>query len=360
LQVAISFIIELINLEKTNEYHIFLSAAADVQLDKSLFPSNFQFYLIENSPSSLGYRYKVVKNLNDLESKINPDIVFTVFGPTFWRSKSKHIMGFALPWLINPDSKAFDELSLFKRFRKKLENRYKAYYVKRDADFYITETEDTKSKLAKYLEINLDKIFVVGNTYNSYFDSVDVLISDKLPLKKENEFRLVTISHNYPHKNLKIIREVCKELHYSDLNYKFILTIDKKSFKKLFYDLKDSVINIGPITSKECPSVYSECDALFLPTLLECFTASYPEALKMNKPILTSNLSFAHDICGDAAIYFNPFDSKDIADNIIILSNNEDLKNSLIDKGHERLNQFETAKSRAEKYLKIIESFTND
>ena len=50
---------------------------------------------------------------------------------------------------------------------------------------------------------------------------------------------------------------------------------------------------------------------IFLPTLLKVFIAAYPEAMKIEKPIMTSNYSFATDVCQDSALYFDPLDSKD-------------------------------------------------
>ena len=73
------------------------------------------------------------------------------------------------------------------------------------------------------------------------------------------------------------------------------------------------------------PMCTAQSDAMLLPTMLECFSASYPEAMVMKKPVLTSDLSFARSICGNAAIYFNPFDPADIADKIIGLVNDKTL-----------------------------------
>ena len=70
LQVALSFINELRCMEFENDYYIFLSKSVHRQINQNLFPSNFKFYLIENSPSSLLYRSKVVKFLNKLEFQI--------------------------------------------------------------------------------------------------------------------------------------------------------------------------------------------------------------------------------------------------------------------------------------------------
>ncbi len=354
MQVALSFINELNNLKLDNEYHIFLSVALKNQINQTFFLSNFYFYCIEKSPSSLRTRKQIVSQLDALENDINPDIVLSVFTPTYWRPKSTHIVGFALGWMINPHSEAYRVLGLKQKIRRKLDSMYKTYYVKRDADYYIVETEDVKEKLFKVLNIVKEKTFVVGNTYSSEFDQ-DNYAELSLPERSNHEFRLVTIAHNYPHKNIKIIKEVLPYLKDSALNYKFFITIDDENYRTIFKGLEDRVINLGSVESKYCPSLYDQCDALFLPTLLESFTASYPEAMKMKKPILTSDLSFAHTLCQDAAFYFDPLDPKDIANKIIELSEDQQLQNELIIKGTERLKDFETAESRARKYLSICE-----
>jgi hypothetical protein len=78
VQVALSFINELKNINKDNEYHIFLSPVINNQLNLNEFGNNFKIYLIEKSPSSLKTRYQIVKKLNTLETEIKPDIVFTI------------------------------------------------------------------------------------------------------------------------------------------------------------------------------------------------------------------------------------------------------------------------------------------
>jgi glycosyltransferase involved in cell wall biosynthesis len=292
--------------------------------------------------------------LNTLETEIKPDIVFTIFAPTYWRPKTTHIVGFALGWITNPQSKAYQVLNFKQKIRRKLDSLYKIYYIKRDADYYIVETEDVKEKLFTVLNIEKEKTFIIGNTYSEYFED-DIYPIIKLPIKEENEFRFVTIAHNYPHKNIKVIKEVIPYLQETKLNYKFFITIDEESYNSMFEGLEHNIINIGQVKAKYCPSLYAQCDALFLPTLLESFTASYPEAMKMQKPILTSDLSFAHSLCKDAALYFDPLDPQDIAEKIIKLSTDNELQRNLVKKGIERLKDFETAESRARKYLNICQ-----
>ena len=100
------------------------------------------------------------------------------------------------------------------------------------------------------------------------------------------------------------------------------------------------------------------CDALFLPTLLECFSASYPEAMLLKKPIVTSDLPFATTVCDNAALYFDPLDAEDIAKTLIKLVESSKIYNQLVERGKEQLRTFLTPQERAKKYLKICENIS--
>ena len=137
------------------------------------------------------------------------------------------------------------------------------------------------------------------------------------------------------------------------LKIKFILTISEKDFKMNFSDTGEYIINLGPLELKKCPFVYSMSDALFLPTLIESYSASYPEAMIMKLPILTSDYSFARDVCHDAALYFDPFDTEDIMNKIENVYHNESIRKSKIEKGLMVVNSIPSSKDRAEKYLDL-------
>lgn len=357
VQVALSFIRE-IREEYEHEYYVFLSQEINRQLDKSLFPNNFHFYLIDKSPSKLFTRKKVVKRLDNLENDINPDVVFTVFGPSYWKPKSVHLTGFADGWVYNPSSIAFDRLPFLKRIKMRLAVKYKIFYLKRDANYYVLETNDAANKLSLIMKEKRDKFYVVGNTVSSIFSDEEYLKKEnqyyiKLPKKVEGEFRLLYIAHNHPSKNLNLLNEVLK--HLKSYNIKIILTIDEKSYQEIFdEDLKSKVINVGLIPQFSCPSLYEQTDAVISTSLLETFSAVFPEAMKMKKPILSSDFSFARDICGDSVLYFDALISVDTANKIITLMSNKELQNELIQKGEKKLMTFETSKSRAKKYLNIL------
>ena len=353
IQVSLSFI-EALKKYTNNFYYILLSPKVYGQINRNKYPNNFKFFLIENSPSNLKKRIKILNKLYRLENLISPDIVFTVFGPAYWKPKSLHVSGFADGWCYTPDSIAFVRLSLLKRLKLKFVILIKNKFIKK-SDYLIVETEVAKRNIEKHLRYSSEKIFVVGNTYHQSF------IKEPIKIKKctNDIYKILVLSANYPHKNLNIINEVIKKLNLkSNFKFQFILTIPNKQFRENFFD-SDSIINIGPQDIEACRDLYLQADVLFLPTLLETFTANYPEAMITRTPILTSDLNFARELCGDAALYFNPLSSIDIADKILQLRTDKNLKNILIENGIMRLKKFETSDSRANKYLSIFKKIVN-
>jgi glycosyltransferase involved in cell wall biosynthesis len=161
----------------------------------------------------------------------------------------------------------------------------------------------------------------------------------------------------YPHKNLDLIPQVIKALPSKIRGeVEFVLTLTEDQYRKhIAADIPKQIRLIGPVPPPQCPSLYRECDAMFLPTLAECFSASYPEAMKMEKPIITTDLGFARSICGDAALYFTPSDARSAAKSVVTLVQDERLRKQLLTHGESQLSQFDTASRRAEKILAICE-----
>jgi glycosyltransferase involved in cell wall biosynthesis len=357
IQVALSFIQECINFTE-DEFHVLLSPKISSQLNQNGYPENFHFYLFQNLPTSLIYGIGIISQLRKLENKIRPDCVFTISGPSYWTPKAPHLLGYAQGYYLYPESPFFERINLSHKIKINLLKTLHRFLFIRNAEYYFVESEDAKKRLSSFLAKSKDNIYVVSNTYHSVFN-LQLKGNHILPPKRKNEVRLLTISAYYQHKNLEIIKDVISELKKkSALKFIFILTINASIFENKFEGYGADIINMGPVHIDLCPKLYQECDFLFLPTLVEILSASYPEAMKMKKPILTSDLSFARDICGDAAEYFNPENPKEIADKIIYLANTAARQIELIENGEQRLQYFETPESRARKLMEICKGIS--
>lgn len=353
LQVAHSFLYEIKN-NTEHQFIVILSDFLKYQINQTEFPDNFKFFHYSIKPSALKAITGNDTFLSEIEDKYEPDAVFSVFGPTYWQPKAKHVCGFARPDYIFKDSPFFKQVSLFYKLKLQLMEFFHMYDIRNNNEILITENKIVSDILA--LKVT-QPVFTVSNYYNQVFDDKSTWVKKYNLVEDDETINLLTISANYPHKNLAIIKKVIPVLrsNFPELKFKFILTIEREEFGITENDvLNENVQFLGKVAINQCPDLYSQSNFLFLPTLLECFSASYCEAMVMQKPILTSNLPFAKSICGNAAMYFNPLDEFDIANAIVHLYSDKKVQQDLIDKGLQQLKTFDTAKERAAKYLNII------
>lgn len=157
----------------------------------------------------------------------------------------------------------------------------------------------------------------------------------------KDRFSLFALTAYYTHKNLEIISELLSSHPYLLEDVAIVLTISPdghpRATKLLKHirrkGLESSIVNVGPLPQEALPGYYMHTDALFLPTLLESFSGTYLEAMHFARPILTSDLDFARHVCGDAAMYFDPWNVDSIAATIVRLKDSKEEYDKLIEAG---------------------------
>lgn len=161
----------------------------------------------------------------------------------------------------------------------------------------------------------------------------------------EGKFKLLYLTRYYAHKNLEAAVPLFREFADDLRDVVLITTVraDHHASAPAFlreierYGLRDRIVNVGPIPHDEVGAYYENVDALFMPTLLETFGIPYLEAMCFDLPVLTSDLDFAHAVCGEAALYFDPFSPRSMRDAILRVKNDSELRSKLTDAGRARL-----------------------
>jgi len=352
VQVALSFINECKNFT-AHEFVVWVGPGLKKSIDTSIFPENFQFRFFDFGVVSFQKTIEINKALQQQEKLDKPDVIISTSGPSYFHSLAPQILGYNLPLYLYPESPYVSQLSVYKRMRLAVKKKMHHYFFKRDAVAYVTQTEDVNQRVRK--QLGTSNVFTVTNTASNLYQEWKKYPA-LLPPKKEGIYRFVTVSAYYPHKDLEIIPKILEELSSREVrNVEFVLTLKAAEFQTHISAHKN-IHNVGPVLPEACPSLYDECDAMFLPTLAECFSASYPEAMTMEKPIVTTDLGFAKSICGEAALYYKAMDPKAAADAIVRLITDNSLQRDLIARGKEQLKSFDTPRSRAEKYLRICQA----
>ncbi len=160
-----------------------------------------------------------------------------------------------------------------------------------------------------------------------------------------NRFRLICLTRYYAHKNIEILIETFRR-HRDCLDGVVVFfTIPREQAKPLRWlaraidrwGLREQIVNLGAIEQSDIPSYFKNCHALVLPTLLESFSTTYLEAMHCGLPILTSDLDFARDVCGEAALYFDPWSAESTEKAIVRLRGDPRLRSELAEAGGRRL-----------------------
>lgn len=101
----------------------------------------------------------------------------------------------------------------------------------------------------------------------------------------------------------------------------------------------------------ELPKLLNQAIALVFPSLWEGFGLPVLEAMACGTPVITSNLASMPEVAGDAALLVDPYRVESIAEAMIAIAENGQLRTSLRQRGLARAQQFsweKTGKATAE------------
>ena len=117
------------------------------------------------------------------------------------------------------------------------------------------------------------------------------------------------------------------------------------------------IILTGFIDEAELPIAYAGALAYVIPSLNEGFGLPPLEAMACGTPVIASKESCIPEVLEDAALYFDPYDIKDISMAIQKISSDLDLRTELSKKGiaqAQKYNWSDTAKKTYEVYRKVL------
>jgi len=324
-----SEIIEIIDIKKTFK-------------KKELIPITYKYYLP-----------RLIKSL-----KI--DVIFNLADIPIPVRRVKQVFLFDWPYAAYPDSSVWNTMDL----KSLLVRKIKLFYFKKflsSVSVMIVQTKTIKKRLERLY--GLENIVLVPNAVTLEHTN-KVLVHDfSLP----EGTLLLCLSRYYPHKNIEIFIPLAEEIKRKGLDFKIIITIDESHDQRVkpflssvrARGLDGIILNLGPVNMKDTPSLYQQCDGLLMPTLLETYCLPYVESMQHKRLILTSDMDFSRDVCGNAAVYFDPLNHLSILKVIEEIYSNDILREEKILNGSRRLEGINTWDAVAQSYGHILEDMPN-
>lgn len=193
--------------------------------------------------------------------------------------------------------------------------------IRRDAcraDVVIAVSEATKADIVSYLDINPEKIHVIYEAADSTFIPTPREIAEQQVRKA---FRLsgpyiLCVGAVEARKNITGLLAAFSELRLPH-NLVIVGSPGWRS-EEVFaatsrLQLSKKVLFTGYLRDRTLlPSLYSAADAFVFPSWHEGFGLPLLEAMSCGCPVICSNRSSLPEIGGDAPVYFNPEDKKEL------------------------------------------------
>jgi glycosyltransferase involved in cell wall biosynthesis len=197
-------------------------------------------------------------------------------------------------------------------------------WIQYNCDQIITISENEKQRLIRLNFKNPDKIEVVYHGVNAIYKPLgefDPVFIDEMRVHYSlpREYILYVGRLNI-RKNIVKLLEAIPLLEDKDIKLVIVGGADETSidFDEVInkLNISDRVVMLGYTPFDHLPSIYALAKVFCFPSLEEGFGMPPLEAMASNVPVIVSNTSCMPEICGDAALYFNPHSSLEIASGI--------------------------------------------
>ena len=217
------------------------------------------------------------------------------------------------------------------------------------ADKIIAVSENTKKDILHFYNIPEEKINVIYHGNSMHPIQKELENAPSIPSKY---ILFVGSRNNY--KNFIFFINSINPLLTRDTDLCIIVAggcrfskYEMNTFKKL--GMEKRVIQYS-VNDDVLAYLYRNAICFVFPTLYEGFGIPILEAFACSCPAVISNTSSLPEIGGDAVVYFNPTDSKNMMESIEKVLVNNDLRNEMISKGLEQLKKFSWGKTARETF----------
>jgi glycosyltransferase involved in cell wall biosynthesis len=334
---------ELMRLDNENHYSVIVpsNSREKQRLEAGNMPNNFSF--IENDTALFSLQEQVTMPL--LLRKLQPDLVHFSFQQTILRYEGKTVI--TVHDLTQLNSK--------KSIGNKAVHHIKKQLLQQSIRYAVTHAERVLVP-SKYVKSAVEHAFSVADkkvvvTYESGEISRP---KNTTPLPDLQKIKYILyVGNARDHKNLhklllafSTLKKTHPDLHLVFVGKKDVYyeKLEREAAKKQTH----SVHILGFVSDEELAWLYKHAQAYVFPSLSEGFGLPGLEAMQYDVPVVSSNATCLPEVYQDAAHYFDPTNTTDMAQKIDEVLTRQELRLSLIKNGQRVLKQYSWEKMAKE------------
>jgi len=217
------------------------------------------------------------------------------------------------------------------------ETRFK--YITKEAKIIFTDSQATSNDLKK--EFDIDTSQTVIN-----YPGVDV-IKPLTPLWQKKHFEkyniatpyILTVGKQEPRKNIQKLIDAFQNMKQPIQPLQLII-VGPDGWNLPRGKSNGSIKFVGYVSDEELATLYTNALCFVYPSIYEGFGYPIIEAMKYGCPVATSNTSSMPEVAGDAAVFFDPHNSRSIQSVLEKLTASEKQQAELMKKGFLQAQKF--------------------
>lgn len=230
----------------------------------------------------------------------------------------------------------------------------------------FTVSDYVKGEIVEEFHLKPDKVVTTYNAIDNRFEpSPKAIIEAALKKYRIDSPYILSVGQWRSHKNLPRLVEafeiLTKQKNFSDVKLVFVGRDDPKypELPDLIKEknLTKSVRFTGFVPDDDLPAIYSGASVFCFPSLSEGFGLPGLEAQACGTPVAASDRTCMPEIYADGAVYFNPEDTRDISEKLMLVLSDTNVSKKISDNGLANAKRFtweQTAKKTLEVYREIL------
>lgn len=237
--------------------------------------------------------------------------------------------------------------------------KYVLPLVIKSSSCIVCVSESTRKDLYKYFPSNSQRVETI-------YPGVDTDTFKRLPYEEVYQEKLVYgdyvlfVSAVRRYKNLHRLVRAFGKLNHGHVKLLVVGEGSGEYYEEVYREvrqmgLEKRVYFLDYVDRQKLVKLYNGAIALIFPSLYEGFGLPLLEAMACGCPVIASDRASIPEVCGDAAVYFDPEDVEDMATKISTVIRNESLRLSMSMKGLERARLF-TWENTAKKTMDLLDS----
>lgn len=224
------------------------------------------------------------------------------------------------------------------------------------SDHVVAISQNTKREYQEFSHIPDDKISVI-------YEAAEVLKGEIIPYEALLFERFILYVGQQPdYKNLRRLMDAHQKLLATDPELGLILAgrmnpdtaanqqyAERKGYKNIHFT--------GFLVDAQRDWLYTKTSAYVFPSLMEGFGLPPLEAMAYGTPVISSSASCMPEILGNAAEYFDPKNTDDIAATIQRVLSDEPLRQEMAQKGYQQVRNYSWRRMAEEThaiYIKVL------